>query len=531
MHVSGVKSPTRIREDPDLRLLSCALPKARSLGEVKKPMESWSLLGVLGLLLAGSAQAQNNVVSIVADGSVASIGAQTSVVLASDGLPLVLYRQQGLRAAKCANPDCSVVSSAGTVDIGSAGGFMSAVVPPDGRPIISYWSLVNRALLVARCFNSACSGTPAAEISVVDDPANGDEVGEFTSIALGNDGFPVISYYDRTNGRLKVAKCGDLNCTVAMATISVIAGGVGTADADVGQYSSLVVPADGRPLISYYDFDQPTNGRLRLARCANAACTGTATSNVVHDAAVDLGQYSALALGADGFPVMSYYDNGANTVRVARCGTISCSGSITRTELSQQGPEGRYTDIAVGTDGLPVVSFLSDTQGLRVARCLVPTCATGATLTTVDSAESAGFYTAIVINPANNTPVVSYQRGASQVRVATCGLPSCQTAADFVVFTDGFEDSSPPLVHRAQRKQLHAKPGHARFPTSAKPGSAALSRTPIESLRGRSTERPRTSSSSRSTSSPNSPRWSPRRVPTSRASTLSSPRTPACARS
>jgi hypothetical protein len=37
-------------------------------------------------------------------------------------------------------------------------------------------------------------------------------VGEYTSIAIGADGFPVISYYDITNADLKVAKCANAQC-------------------------------------------------------------------------------------------------------------------------------------------------------------------------------------------------------------------------------------------------------------------------------------------------------------------------------
>src|SRR5262245_15624617 len=48
-------------------------------------------------------------------------------------------------------------------------------------------------------------------ITTVDDPVN--QVGEYNSIAIGTDGFPVISYYDHTAGALKVAKCVDAACS------------------------------------------------------------------------------------------------------------------------------------------------------------------------------------------------------------------------------------------------------------------------------------------------------------------------------
>ena len=37
-------------------------------------------------------------------------------------------------------------------------------------------------------------------------------VGEYTSITIGTDGLPIISYHDFTNGDLKVAKCGSNIC-------------------------------------------------------------------------------------------------------------------------------------------------------------------------------------------------------------------------------------------------------------------------------------------------------------------------------
>jgi hypothetical protein len=74
--------------------------------------------------------------------------------------------------------------------------------------VISYLNQSVGTLKVAKCVNAACTG--ASTITTVDDPAN--YVGQYTSIAIGTDGLPVISYYDNTAGALKVAKCGTRTC-------------------------------------------------------------------------------------------------------------------------------------------------------------------------------------------------------------------------------------------------------------------------------------------------------------------------------
>jgi hypothetical protein len=87
-------------------------------------------------------------------------------------------------------------------------------------------------------------------------------VGQYSSVAIGTDGLALISYYDATNGDLKVAHCADLACTAAALTMVDSAG-------SVGQYSSVTIGADGLALISYYD---ETNGDLKVAHCSNLLC-------------------------------------------------------------------------------------------------------------------------------------------------------------------------------------------------------------------------------------------------------------------
>jgi hypothetical protein len=155
-------------------------------------------------------------------------------------------------------------------------------------------------------------GVPA--ITTVDDPAN--IVGSYTSIAIGTDGLPVISYFDGDAGALKVAKCVNAACTGA-STITTVDNPV----SNVGYYTSIAIGDDGLPVISYYDF---TGGTLKVAKCVNAACTGVSTITTVDDPANSVGSYTSIAVGADGFPVISYQDATAGALKVAKCGTRTC---------------------------------------------------------------------------------------------------------------------------------------------------------------------------------------------------------------
>jgi hypothetical protein len=85
----------------------------------------------------------------------------------------------------------------------------------------------------------------------------------YTSIAIGADGLPVISYYAGSNNDLKVAHCDDVACTSA--TLNTV-----DSTGSVGSHTSIVIGADGLPVISYYD---GSNNDLKVAHCDDVACT------------------------------------------------------------------------------------------------------------------------------------------------------------------------------------------------------------------------------------------------------------------
>jgi PKD repeat protein len=243
-------------------------------------------------------------------------------------------------------------------------------------------------------------------------------VGYSSSIAIGADNLPVISYYDGTNGDLKVAHCGIANCSSGNTIYTVDSAGA------VGSSTSIAIGADGLPVISYYD---ATNKDLKVAHCGNAACSSGNTINTV-DSGGTVGMYTSIAIGADNLPVISYYDGSSLNLKVAHCGDASCSSGNTITTVDSAGNVGEYTSIAIGADGLPIISYYYATNwDLKVAHCGIANCSSGNTITTVDSTGSVGYHTSIAMG-ADNLPVISYWDATNgDLKAAHCGNAACSS--------------------------------------------------------------------------------------------------------
>jgi Cadherin-like len=293
---------------------------------------------------------------------------------------------------------------------GNVGEFTSIAIL-NGLPVISYYDRTNGDLKVARCGNAACSG--GNTLTAVD--STGD-VGYDTSITILN-GLPVISYLDFTNGDLKVAACGNATCSSGNVMTTVDSTGF------VGSYSSIAI-LNGLPVISYYD---NTNFDLKVARCGNATCSSGNTLTTV-DSAGDVGSSTSMEILPSGLPIISYYDNTNFDLKVARCGNATCSsGNVISTVDANPGDAGFFNSMAILPSGLPIISYFdADNGDLKVAACGNDTCSGGNLLSTVDSAGNVGQYTSITI--LNSLSIISYWDVTNNdLKVARCGNASCSS--------------------------------------------------------------------------------------------------------
>lgn len=357
-----------------------------------------------------------------ADASTGDVGTYSSLTIGTDGLPLVAHHDATLgavRVTRCGNPACTNGNVSTTVDDpANYVGFDTAIaVGSDGLPIVSYRDVNGGSLRVTHCGNPACT---AGNVSTtVDDPAVG-IVGLFTAIAIGTDGLPVISHQDVSAGALRVTHCGNVACT---------AGNVSTTVDDpanaVGEFTSIAIGTDGLPVISHRD---ATASTLRVTHCGNPACTAGNVSTTV-DPIAGVGIYTSLAIGADGLPIVSHQDAAAGGLRITHCGTVACTSGHVSTTVDAPGHQvGRTSAIAIGVDGLAIVSHQDGTAGaLRVTHCGNVLCTAGNVSVTVDDPVNiVGLHSAIAIG-ADGLPVISHSdQTARTLRVAKCGTRTCQ---------------------------------------------------------------------------------------------------------
>jgi len=238
------------------------------------------------------------------------------------------------------------------VDTGFLGQYTATTIGVDGRPLISYYDVTNGDLKVAHCNDTACT---AAAVATVD--TTGD-VGNYTSITIGADGLGLISYNDNTNGDLKVAHCNDNLCSASTLSTLDSAG-------NVGVFTSITIGADGLGLISYYD---NTNADLKVAHCSNATCSAATLATL--DSATTVGLATSIAIGADGLGLISYFDQTLQQLKVAHCVDLACT-TATLVSLDFLIGYGAFsTSMTIGADGVGLISYYNQLNGdLKVVHC------------------------------------------------------------------------------------------------------------------------------------------------------------------
>jgi len=340
-------------------------------------------------------------------------GGPSSIAIGDDGAPVISYRDansQTLNVAKCTSTLCTAASIVVVDSLNDTGWYSSIAIGSDGLPVISYYDRTAGALKVTHCNDVACKFGDET-IVVVDDESN---AGRYTSLAIGHDGMPVISYQGGSG--LKVVKCNDVACAGGDETITRI----NDFDNTTGLNTSITIGADSFPVISYQEQSGPFASMVRVAKCNDAACTGadeTITTLDITGAAMF--ESTAIAMGSDDLPVIAYFDSLDSAIKFIKCNDVACDGEDEAVSILDSLAASQRLSLVIDDDGLPVVAYAA----LRVVRCNDDACSgDDETIGSVDN-YGLGGSTSITIGD-DGLPVISYS--APGLRVVHCGTVSCQ---------------------------------------------------------------------------------------------------------
>ena len=349
------------------------------------------------------------------------IAPSTSIAIGRDGNPVISYYNRtnsDLRVVKCTNPSCStfntpVILDSPVVNFGDEGRYTNIVIGADDNPVISYLDHITFSLKLVKCGNPSCSFNNT--VVTLDSSTN--DLGRYASLAIGADDFPIISYWDLINTDLKIVKCQNQDCSIKDPP-RTLDSSTGT----VGRYTSIAIGKDDLPIISYSD--EFTND-LKIVRCLTQSCSIN-FAPIILDSVGDVGLYTSIAIGNDRFPIISYYDSTNKDLKIVHCLNQSCSSFDTPLTLDSVGDVGKYTSIAIGTDDNPIISYYDVTnKDLKIVHCLNQRCSSFDTPRTLDSAGFVGRFTSIARGIHGN-PIISYFDGRNNdLKVYSCGDAAC----------------------------------------------------------------------------------------------------------
>jgi hypothetical protein len=350
------------------------------------------------------------------------VGVYTSMAIGADGLPIISHydnTNDDLKVTHCGNPACTAGNTTTTVDsAGSVGRWTSLAIGSDGLAIISYNDDTNTNIKVAHCDNATCTAsTLQAGFDVGAPGSDGDAA---SSITIGDDGLALIAYYHQGAGNLMVGHCSNVTCTAVTSNSVHTAGNAGT-------FPSVTIgTADHFPVISYKGED---GNNLMLAHCDDRLCSnpcgvGGTTCTTVDPSANDVGLYTSVTIGRDLLPVVSYFDNSDNDLRLLHCGNAACTAGNVATILAPSN-EGSWTSITIGPAGWPVITYHDiGNSDLKMLHCQNFAC-TADTRRTVDFSGSVGSGTSVTFGT-DGLPIISYTDiGNIDLKVAHCSNVYC----------------------------------------------------------------------------------------------------------
>ena len=443
---------------------------------------------------------------------------QFSMWRSSGGNPLIVYVDNGeggmmtadeytLGFSACSDPDCVTADHSGDLAYGhieswttcteywfdpdtgedecvmeedeysaSELGYPQIIEGADGYPFLSYVDFYANTLKVLKCNAPLCEGPPTAAAPVTYAPtttAGGAVSGLGSDLALGADGFPVLSYYD-TGAGLTVLHCEDAACSTQ---------GTNVVDATVGEdwshRSSIAIGSDGLPVIAYY---HGANEDLGFVHCGNASCSSGVTAAIL-DSVGNVGLNPVIEIGPAGFPAVAYHDATDSSIHLITCEDLACTASSQETVATGVSLQMKLS-LQFSASGTPTISWTDwASKEVRVVSCPTPDCS----LQGPEQAWVTGARDQTLLFNGEGDPVVAYIEnvGYGELRVRYLGDIATQVASNESV-ASAAQSTANSSQSAAADAQTSADAAQAAVDSHSAPGCAtnlalAASACPFES--------------------------------------------------
>jgi hypothetical protein len=287
----------------------------------------------------------------------------------------------------------------------------SLAIDNDGLPIIAYSKRLTSGLAVARCNDATSCDSPT--IMTLDSA----DIRLPSLLLDGN--LPVVSYQD-TNNDLKLARCQDVACT----SVNVITVDTG----DAGPFhNALALDSNGIAVIAYIHTVQHPgtyDRTLKLAHCNNLICDNPTITTIDN---YNLLEDISFVLDVNDRPILAY---SRNPIKLAICNDMLCTMPFIRTLDSTS--NGFYSSMQLGSDGIPVIAYTGNT-GLKLARCNNSTICDVPTISTVDNNFNPGYFVSLTLD-ADNIPVMShYDNFNHDLRLTRCTNLTCGAPVEHMI--------------------------------------------------------------------------------------------------
>jgi len=135
---------------------------------------------------------------------------------------------------------------------------------------------------------------------------------------------------------------------------------------------------------------------------------------------------TSIAIGTDGLGLISFVDQTNHVLNVFHCTNAGCTaGNIYTLDNNVNG--GHFTSLAIGTDGYGLISFKNTTNNdLKVYHCTNTACSSG-TAYTADSLGDVGDASSIAIGADGYGLISYYDNTTGTLRVYHCTNTACST--------------------------------------------------------------------------------------------------------